>query len=173
MSLAGADATRAQERPLAAAYPQQVSGPEISMLIRNTLAALHQANQTGNYTVLRDLGSSELRAANTPARLTDLFRDFREGKLNLAPLVLHDPALDDAPRLTTDGFLRLIGHFSTAPQEIVFDLTYRYESGEWRINNLAVGTRVAGTSEQVAEQTAAPIAIPVPILRPNLASSPN
>src|SRR3954454_15804289 len=38
--------------------PQKVTGPEISILVRSTVLALHQANMTGNYSVLRDLGDS-------------------------------------------------------------------------------------------------------------------
>ena len=39
------------------------------MLIRTTLLALNQAVQTGNFTVLRDLGSPDLQSANSPAQL--------------------------------------------------------------------------------------------------------
>ena len=140
------------------------------MLIRMTVVALHQANLTGNYTVLRDLGSSELRAANDPALLADLFRNFRDSKLNLAPAVLFDPLLDEDPRLTTDGFLRLVGHFPTAPQEIVFDLTFRYETGAWRPSIISVGTRMADEAAVAAEQ-AGPRPVPTPKLRPNTSTA--
>jgi hypothetical protein len=40
------------------------------ILIRQTLLALDQANKTGNYTVLRDLGSPDFQA-NTAAGLAD------------------------------------------------------------------------------------------------------
>lgn len=167
--LAAASAAAAQTAPpQPAAPPQEVSGPEISMLIRSTVVALHHANTTGNYTVLRDLGSRELQVSNTAARLTDLFREFRERNLSLAPAVLFDPLLDEDPFLTTEGVLRLVGHFPTEPQEIVFDLTFRYELGAWRVSVLSVGTRPAGERPQVvAEQgQPEPVQIPVPRLRP-------
>lgn len=140
------------------------------MLIRTTVVAVHQANTTGNYTVLRDLGAAELRNGNDPSRLADLFRSFRDDKLNLAPAVLHDPLLDEDPKLTTDGFLRLVGHFPTAPQEIVFDLTFRYETGAWRPSVISIGTRMAGEVSVAAEQ-AAPGSVPTPRLRPDTSAN--
>ncbi len=109
-----------------------VSGPEMSILIRTTLIALHDANVTGNYTVLRDLGATTLQAANTAADLAAQFADFRKKQIGLAPTVLYDPVLDQKPALSTDGQLRLIGHFPINP-EVDFDLTYLYQAGAWRI----------------------------------------
>jgi hypothetical protein len=110
--------------------------------------ALHQANVTGNYTVLRDLGSSVLRASNSAADLAAQFTEFRQRGFNLAPTVLFDAVLDQKPKLTTDGVLQLVGHFPTKPQEVIFDFTYRYEMGAWRIAVMRVGSRMAVASAQ-------------------------
>jgi hypothetical protein len=134
------------QRAALPAPPQDVSGPEMSMLIRGTVVALHQANVTGNYTVLRDLGASVLRASNSAADLAVQFTEFRQRGFNLAPTVLFDAVLDQKPKLTKDGVLQLIGHFPTKPQEVIFDLTYRYELGAWRIAVLRVGSRMAVAS---------------------------
>jgi hypothetical protein len=146
--------------------PQDVSGPEMSMLIRNTVIALHQANITGNYTVLRDLGSSVLRASNSAADLAAQFTEFRQRGFNLAPTVLFDAVLDQKPKLTTDGVLQLVGHFPTKPQEVIFDFTYRYEMGAWRIAVMRVGSRMAVASAETkapaAAKPKAPAAKPAP-----------
>jgi hypothetical protein len=126
-----------------AASPQKVSGAEISMLVRTTIVALHQANLTANYSVLRDLGDRQFQAIYSQAVLADMFRGFRERAINLAPAVLFDANLDGQPRLTEDGLLRVVGHFATAPQQIVFDLTFRSEAGVWRIDANNAGTRAA------------------------------
>jgi hypothetical protein len=162
-------AARAQEAPQPSAPPpppQEVSGPEISMLIRGTLAALHHANATGNYTVLRELGTIDFQVSNSAARLTDLFREFRDKRFNLAPVVIFDAKLDKDPQLTTDGTLRLIGHFPTKPQEILFDLTFLYERGEWRISTLNVGARPAGDGDTPKEGEGAPQTPPLPPAKP-------
>ncbi|MEI9904872.1 MAG: hypothetical protein WDN06_13565 [Asticcacaulis sp.] len=46
---------------------------QVLMLVRSSLTALQQANQTGNYDVLYALGSSEFQKANTPQKLGDAF----------------------------------------------------------------------------------------------------
>ena len=153
------------------AAPSQVSGPEISVLVRSTLMALHQANLTGNYTVLRDLGGMQFQALFSASALADRFRGFRDRQINLGPAVLYDAQLDSDPRLTTDGLLRVVGHFPTAPQQVIFDFTYRFELGGWRIEDLNVGLRHAeATLNRPALQPAPPTGpmddVPVPQVRP-------
>jgi len=132
--------------PPSAAAPQKVDGPTISTLIRTTVIALHQANVTGNYTVLRDLGANELQVANTAADLAARFADFRQKHINLASTVLFDPILDRKPELGANGVLHLVGHFPTQPLEVVFDLTFQFEAAAWRIAQISVGTRIAPPS---------------------------
>jgi hypothetical protein len=50
--------------------PAQIDRNGVLILIRETLLALDQANKTGNYTVLRDLGAPEFQN-NTAARLAE------------------------------------------------------------------------------------------------------
>ena len=121
--------------------PQKVTGPEISMLIRSTIVALHQANLTANYSVLHDLGDSQFQATYSQAALAEMFRDFRARGVNLAPAVLFDADLDERPKLTTDGLLRVVGHFPTTPQQITFDIIFRIEGGLWRIDAIDAGVR--------------------------------
>lgn len=129
--------------------PKSVSGPELSMLVRTTIVALHHANVTANYSVLHDLGDRRFQATFSQVVLADMFREFRERGVNLAPAVLFDAQLDGEPRLTEDGLLRVVGHFPTAPQQIVFDLIYRSEDGMWRIDGINVGTRPADEASLV------------------------
>lgn len=139
VALAGAPAISQAASP--GAPPQNVDGPQLSTLIRTTILALHQANITGNYTVLRDLGSNGFQSANTAADLAAQFALFRQHHISLSSAVLYDAVLDKPPKLSTDGTLRVIGHFPTKPQQIVFDLIFLYEAGAWRIAQLTVGTR--------------------------------
>lgn len=144
-------ATRAAGSP-----PAAVTGPEISLLVRSTLVALHQANLTGNYTVLRDLGGMQFQALFSATALADRFRAFRDRAINLGPAVLFDAQLDVDPRLTTDGLLRIVGHFPTEPQQVIFDFTYRFELGQWRIEDLNVGLRQAVAAVQPPPSMPAP-----------------
>jgi len=80
----------------AAGGPQTISRSDFELvvtLLRNTLVALHQANITGNYTVLRDLGAPGFRDANSATRLSEIFAPIRSRGVDLSRVVLIDPNL--------------------------------------------------------------------------------
>ena len=81
-------------------------GAEISVLLRTTVVALDQANVTGNYSVLRDLGDTPFQNNYTQSALADMFRAFREQQVSLGAVVLFDAELDASPQLTEDGYLK-------------------------------------------------------------------
>ena len=123
--------------------PRSISGTDISILIRSTIVALHQANITGNYSVLHDLGDARFQAAYGPAELSEMFRAFRERGISLAPAMLHDAQLTNKPVLTEDGLLRVAGTIPTTPEQIIFNMTFFSEGGIWRINAITAGTQPA------------------------------
>ena len=123
------------------APPDRVSGPEISTLIRSTVLAVHHANVTGNYTVLRDLGDNYFRTVNTAVRLGEIFREVRQSDINLAETVLFDPFVTEKPVISPNGVLQIEGFFPTEPMGIVFKLGFRYEFGRWRIFSLSIGAQ--------------------------------
>ena len=90
------------------------------MLVRTTLVALNQANFTGNYSVLHDLGTPQLQAAHSQAQLGIAFTNLREQKLDLSRVLLLSPELTEPPSITSDGTLRLAGVFPTRPVQISF-----------------------------------------------------
>jgi hypothetical protein len=54
------------------------------ILIRSTLLAVNQANLTGNYSVLRDLGTPDFQQTNSAARLSEIFRDLRTRNIDIS-----------------------------------------------------------------------------------------
>lgn len=60
--------------PQAGDKPAQIDRNGVLILIRSSLLAVDQANKTGNYTVLRDLGAPGFQAANTATQLGEIFR---------------------------------------------------------------------------------------------------
>jgi len=122
---------------------EKVSGPEISMLIRTTLVALQQANVTGNYTVLRDLGSNSFRTINNPVRLGNIYGKLREAEIDLSPVVLLDPLLTKAPLIDANQVLIIEGFFPTEPLNIMFKMGFRFEFGAWRLLSMSVGAQEA------------------------------
>ena len=110
------------------------------MLVRTALVALNQANFTGNYSVLRDLGTPQLQAANSQAQLGIAFTDLRERRLDLSRVLLLSPELTEPPSVASDGTLRLAGVFSTSPVQISFAMAFRPVAGVWRIEGLSLRT---------------------------------
>lgn len=123
------------------APPDRVSGPEISTLIRSTVLAVHHANVTGNYTVLRDLGDNYFRTVNTAVRLGEIFRDVRQSDIDLGETVLFDPFVTERPVISPNGVLQIEGYFPTDPMGVVFKLGFRYEFGRWQIFSLSIGAQ--------------------------------
>lgn len=147
--VAGSLAQTAQQPPpqnfrsLPKPSPDKVSGPEISMLIRTTLVSLQQANITGNYTVLRDLGSNSFRTINNPVRLGNIYGKLRESGIDMSPVVLLDPLLTKAPVIDANQVLIIEGFFPTEPLNILFKMGFRFEFGAWRLFSLSVGAQEA------------------------------
>jgi hypothetical protein len=132
--------------------PRKVTGPEISALIRSTVIAIDQANMTGNYTVLRDMGAIGFHFDKTAADLADVFRPLRERKIDLGDTVLQDPLMSEQPSLSTDGVLRLKGWFPKEQENVTFDLAFRYEYGRWRILSIAMDIKPIQTKPAAAEK---------------------
>lgn len=130
------------------------------MLVRTTLVALNQANFTGNYSVLRDLGTLQLQATNSQAQLAIEFTKLREQRLDLSRVLLLTPDLVESPGVYSDGTLRLAGLFQTSPVQISFTMAFRPVAGVWRIDGLLVRTLPAPAS---AATLASGRQIPMPV----------
>jgi hypothetical protein len=128
---------------LAGAARAQLQTPDAVQavyMVKTTLVALNHANLTGNYTVLRDLGSLRFRANNNAARLAAVFARLRDEGIDLAPVVVFDPQFAVPPGLDEEGRLRLVGQFPTRPLRVVFDIAYELTGNGWSISDLSVNT---------------------------------
>jgi len=86
-----------QPQPQAQApKPAQIDRNGVLILIRTALLALDQANKTGNYTVLRDLGSPDFQV-NTAARLAEIFGQQRRDNIDLSGVAVIDPRVVYTP----------------------------------------------------------------------------
>jgi hypothetical protein len=85
--------------------PAQIDRNGVLILIRTTLLALDQANKTGNYTVLRDLGGPNFQA-NSAARLAEIFAQQRNDNIDLSGVAVIDPQLTLLPQIEANGMMR-------------------------------------------------------------------
>ena len=121
------------------APPQALPPPEHMLgLIRTTIIAVNQANETGNYTVLRDLGAPDFRKGNDASRLAAIFQVLREQGIDFAPLLQIPPEVTEIPAIDAKGLLHLTGFFPTEPLRVNFDFSYQPENGRWRPYTISV-----------------------------------
>lgn len=110
------------------------------MLVKNALTAVNHANLTGNYTVLRDLGSPSFRDRNSASQLADVFERIREQKTDLSPILVLDPQFTEPPTVNDAGQLQMAGFFPSQPLQVHFRVIFQMVGGGWAIDTLAVGT---------------------------------
>jgi len=172
---AGHGAARAQaQKPkaapaeTAAPKPAQIDRNGVLILVRSALLALDQANKTGNYTVLRDLGAPGFQV-NTAARLAEIFAKQRNDNVDLSGVAVIDPQLSLLPQIEANGMMRMAGFFPSVPSQVNFELMLAPVNGQWRLYGLGV---TIGQSGPAAPQAAEPSPSPSPA-SPPAASKPS
>ena len=130
------------------------------ILIRGAIMALQQANQTGNYSVLRDLGTPVFRERFDQTVLAMAFANLRARKVNLSPALVIAPNLSKNPELDKNGQLVLVGDFLTQPLRIHFELAYLQLDGIWRLSGIAVDALPPANAEQASAAPETPRAAP-------------
>ena len=134
--------------PLAAQAPARPAAPAptasapdtlvVLKLVWSSLIALDQANRTGNYSVLRDLGAPSFQANNSAATLAGIFQVLRAQQADLANTLLVAPTLDFPPTVIQGGLLRVRGSFPLRPTAVGFDLLFQNVDGQWRLFGISV-----------------------------------
>jgi hypothetical protein len=139
--LSFAHAARAEQ---AAPKPANIDRNGVLMLVRSSLLALDQANKTGNYTVLRDLGSPGFQAGNNAARLGDIFAKLRNDKIDLTGVAVIDPQLSLLPQIEANGMMHMAGFFPSVSSQVNFELIYEAIDSQWRLFGISVSIGQAG-----------------------------
>jgi hypothetical protein len=119
----------------------------VHKLLWSVMAALDHANQTGNYSVLRDLGAPSFQANNSAATLGGIFTAIRNQNIDLSYTLVMTPVFQFPPGFIQSGLLRIRGVFPLRPNAIGFDLLFQNINGQWRLFGLAVVPLVAQTQQ--------------------------
>jgi hypothetical protein len=139
--LAAAALPASAQAPAPAPAQAQAGVPDavvVNKLIWSAMAALDQANQTGNYSVLRDLGAPSFQTNNSAATLGSIFQAVRNERIDLGYTLVVTPTLQFPPAIVQGGLLRVRGSFPLRPSAVAFDLLFQNISGQWRIFGIAV-----------------------------------
>jgi hypothetical protein len=154
VALLAASAAFAEEsKPVQEPKPAQIDRNGVIILIRSTLLALDDANKTGNYSVLRDLGAPGFQLGNTDARLAEIFAAERKDNLDLSGVAVLEPQLTVLPQIEANGMMRMAGFFPSVPTQVNFELLYAPVNRQWRLMGLSVSL---GQSGPVAPAPPAP-----------------
>ena len=159
----------------ATAAPQQSAPPRpagqaipnadgLVILIRNSIIALQQANVSGDYAVLRDIGAPSFQQVNSPEKLSQAFADLRGRKIDLAQIAVVSPRLLAEPTIDAKGLLRLTGFFPVASERVNFELAFQMVGGRWRMFGIGVHPAQKSAASQSKEdaKSAADVAGEVP-----------
>ena len=149
--------------------PAQIDRNGVIVLIRTTLLALDDANKTGNYTVLRDMGSPAF-ASNSDARLAEIFAAQRHDGLDLSGVAVIDPQLSLLPVIDKDGIMHMAGIFPSAPVQVNFELAYAPVNGQWKLFGLSVG--VTSSAPSAPPAPVSPAKPPAAPARPQSGKTP-
>ncbi len=122
---------------------------KIRILLRTTLIALNHANLTGNYAVLRDLGTPKFKSTFTPADLAAAFADIRAKKIDLSSIAVVDPTYQTPIPIDENGVLKIDGFFPTEPVRINFSAAFQLVDGKWMMAGLSV--KADSTAPQEAD----------------------
>ena len=144
------------QAPAPAPKQAQIDRNGVIILVRSALLALDQANKTGNYTVLRDLGAPAFQV-NTAARLAEIFAAQRRDNVDLSGVAVIDPQLSLLPQIEANGMMRMAGFFPSVPTQVNFELTYAPVNGQWRLFGISVNL---GSSAPVPPPELQPSASP-------------
>jgi hypothetical protein len=136
-AMAASISTGHAQAPAPTAKPAQIDRNGVMILIRSALLALDQANKTGNYTVLRDLGAPGFQN-NTAAHLGDIFAKLRNDNLDLSGVAVIDPQLSLLPQIEANGMMHMSGFFPSVPTQVNFDLLFAPTNGQWRLFGISV-----------------------------------
>lgn len=172
-----APAAPAPVSPAPSTKPWQVDRMLALLLVRSTVIALDQANKSANYAVLHALASPSFQQVNTPAKLADLFANFRREKFDLSPGAILDPQFAFDPRIEANGLLHVAGDFAGRPSPFHFDLMYQSVEGRWLLEAISAGSQGSqdrpkeGQQSGAAATAAAPAApaaqtSPRPVVKP-------
>jgi hypothetical protein len=110
----------------------------VATLVRTTLVALHQANVTGNYTVLRDLAAPSFRDKNTAADLARIFAPIRDENIDLGVIVVREPELARQPAIADNGMLHIDGTLRTRPTPVRFEFLFQPVDNAWRLFGVSI-----------------------------------
>jgi hypothetical protein len=113
----------------------------LDVMVRSALMTFNDANLTGNYAVMSARLHAEFRQQVPAEKLAEIFKAFRENKIDIAPLLAHKTVYTESPSIDSMGILSAKGQLETRPWRTSFELTWRREENRWWLWKINVRVR--------------------------------
>ena len=110
-------------------------------LVNQTMADLASAIKTKDFKLLYAKISKQWQSEITPMKLSGVFKDFTEKKIDLTNLKDIRPEFTEYPFRDIRGWLVLQGHYPTKPFAVVFIFKYLKEGSAWKLNSVNLSVR--------------------------------
>lgn len=113
------------------------------VMVRKLLAAVDNANDTGNYSVLHAMGAEAFRATISVEDLALRNAALRQANIHLGSALLLQPEFTQPLVLQSGNVMTLEGFVPTTPMQTRFAIRLVWEAGMWKITDLGVAAQPA------------------------------
>ncbi|MDH3233144.1 MAG: hypothetical protein OEQ29_06430 [Alphaproteobacteria bacterium] len=110
---------------------------ELEALVTRSLLDFNTAVQAKNFGPFHATLSSAMRKKFTAEQIQGVFHKFVAEGIDISPIKGTRPRFDRVPRIDR-GALEVKGRYPTRPSEVLFDLRYVKEFGQWRLISINV-----------------------------------
>ncbi|HUT50283.1 MAG TPA: hypothetical protein VM325_13155 [Alphaproteobacteria bacterium] len=117
---------------------------ESEALVMRSLLDFNTAVQSKDFGAFHAKLSSAMRKKFTAVQIQGVFHRFVAEGIDISPIKGTRPQFDPAPKLNNLGALEVKGRYPTRPSEVLFDLRYVKEDGQWRL--ITINVRVKPVS---------------------------
>jgi hypothetical protein len=114
--------------------------PELKTMTLNSLLSFNEGVQDKDFSNFYKEISALWQDQTTPDKLKQLFNDFIEKEIDIAPIKKMQPVFNKDAKIDSDGMLVIAGYYPTTPKRVVFELKYLNEKGDWKLAGINVKT---------------------------------
>jgi hypothetical protein len=113
---------------------------ELKSMTLKSLLAFNDGVQEKDFSAFYKQLAPLWQEQTTPAKLKELFNDFIEKEINIAPIKKLQPIFNKDAKINSDDMLVIAGYYPTTPKRVVFELKYLDEKGDWKLAGINVKT---------------------------------
>lgn len=151
--------------------PDNSATPEIGVLdvtklVWSTMIAVDHANQSGNYSVLRDMSAPGFQERFDSAALVQIFAPLRASGIDLSNTLLLAPTYSSNITPVRPGVIRVVGVFGLRPIPINFDLYFQLIGTRWKLLGVAIVPSPIDSVQPNDQSTNQPVRRPMPVRVP-------